>query len=190
MKEHLRVLGIDDSPFRFGNAEALVIGVVMRLPTYVEGVLSAKCAVDGGDATDVLVGMVDRSRFKEQLRLVMIDGVAIGGFNVVDIDEMYEATGIPIATVTRDPPDLVMIRSALEKHFPDHERRFEIIARKPLRPVATEHKPILVSLAGIDMDEAAPLIQKSIVRGAVPEPIRVAHIIASGMTYGESHGKA
>ena len=184
------MLGIDDSPFRFGNKETLVVGVVMRVPNYVEGVLSAKCAVDGGDATEVLTGMVNRSRFKEQLRLVMIDGVAIGGFNVVDIDELHESTGIPIVTVTRDPPDLAKIGKALMKHFPDHERRFEIIARKPLQPVATGHKPLLVSMAGIEMQEAAEIIQKSIVRGVLPERVRVAHIIASGMTFGESRGKA
>jgi hypothetical protein len=42
----------------------------------------------------------------------------------------------------------------------------------------------------MDQESAEVLIEKSRVRGAIPEPLRMAHIIASGMTRGESKGKA
>jgi endonuclease V-like protein UPF0215 family len=103
---------------------------------------------------------------------------------------LYETVGIPVITVTRDPPDLAEMRSALMKHFPDWERRYEVLRRKELFEVATGHKPILVSMAGMSYAQAEEIIRKSMVRGAVPEPLRVAHIIASGLAKGESKGKA
>lgn len=190
MKPQVRVLAVDDAPFRFESEKAMVVGVVMRLPNYLEGVLRSECEVDGDDANQVLERMVQGSRFKRQLKAIMVDGVALGGFNIVDIDALSETVGLPVMTVTRDPPDLSKMRSALRKHFPDWERRYEVLRRRELLEVATGHKPILVSLAGMGYAEAEEIIRKSLVRGAVPEPLRVAHIIASGLAKGESKGKA
>jgi hypothetical protein len=190
LKGQVRILAVDDAPFRFDSEKAIVVGVVVRLPNYLEGVLRAECKVDGEDANQVLEGMIQPSRFRPQLKAVMIDGVALGGFNVVDIDALSERIGLPVLTVTRDPPDLRAMEVALRKHFPDWERRLEVLRRKGLFAVDTGHRPILVSAAGMGREEAADLIMKSMVRGAIPEGLRMAHIIASGLARGESRGKA
>lgn len=190
MKPHVRVLGIDDSPFEFSDKKTLVVGVVMRLPTYVEGVMKTECEVDGEDANQALAEMVCRSRFRENLKLAMVDGIALGGFNVVDISFLYETTGVPFATVTRDPPDMEAIEKALRIHFDDWERRLEVIRRHPVLEFSTDHKPIFVTLAGIEEGEARSLIRGCTIRGALPEPIRVAHLIATAMARGESKGRA
>jgi hypothetical protein len=184
------VLGIDDSPFSFSNSKVAVIGVVMRLPNYVEGIMHSRVTTDGDDGNRVLAKMINSSRYREQLRLVMLDGVAMGGFNVIDIEALSEETGLPITSVTRDPPDFKMMEEALRGHFPDWERRLRIITRAQLFEVGTDHKPLHVAVAGIDEDEAADLIRSSIVRGALPEPIRIAHLIARAVEKGESKGDA
>jgi len=186
----LRVLGIDDSPFQFGDKRALVVGVVMRLPSYLEGVMRTECQVDGTDANVVLDRMIMRSRYRDQLRLVMIDGVALGGFNVVDISLLNRRTGIPFVTVTRDPPDMLAMKEALRDHFDDWESRMSVIMKNPLREVPTDHKPIYVSEVGIDPEMTDELIRGCTVRGALPEPIRIAHLIATAMVMGESRGRA
>lgn len=193
MKPHVRVLGIDDSPFSFSdrkNSRVTVIGVVMRLPNYVEGVMRSRLTIDGEDGNVVLAKMINSSRFKEQVRLVMLDGVAMGGFNVIDIEALNEETGVPVASVTRDPPDLVRMEDALRKHFVDWEHRIQIVTRSPLFEVPTAHKSLQVAVAGIEEVEAADLIRSSIVRGALPEPIRIAHLIARAVERGESKGNA
>lgn len=190
MKAQVRVLAVDDAPFRFESERAMVVGVVMRLPNYLEGVLRSEVTVDGDDANAVLEGMVNGSRFKRQLKVMLIDGVALGGFNVVDIDALFQAVGVPVITVTRDPPDLEEMEAALRKHFPDWGRRLEVLARKELREVDTGHKPVLISVAGMGFADAVEIIRRCLVRGAVPEPLRVAHIIASGLAKGESRGRA
>ena len=125
VKRQVRVLGIDDSPFTFQSKRALVVGVVARLPMYIEGIMRTEVDVDGTDANDAVIEMVRRSRYREQIRLIMFDGVAVGGFNVVDIDHIYRESGIPCATVTRSLPDIERMESALRTYFPDWKERIK-----------------------------------------------------------------
>src|SRR5512139_3936717 len=98
MKQQIRILGIDDSPFGFDDQRATVIGTVVRVPSYLEGVMRSEVAVDGTDATSSLVELVSRSRFKAQVKLIMIDGIALAGFNVLDLDELHASLGLPVLT--------------------------------------------------------------------------------------------
>ena len=56
--------------------------------------------------------------------------------------------------------------------------------------VETKHKPIFVKFEGMDFEAVKRIIELSTVRGALPEAIRVAHLIASGVAVGESYGRA
>jgi len=189
MKDQVRVLGIDDSPFDFGNEKALVVGALVRAPGYLEAVMRTEVEVDGDDSTDRLVEMVQGSRYAEQVALVLVDGIALAGFNVLDVVSFHERTGIPVATVTRDEPDMAGIESALKKHFEDWERRLSLVARLPLRPLDTGHRPLQAAVLGMDWGEFARLVQATTVRGAVPEPIRIAHLVSAAMVKGESRSR-
>jgi endonuclease V-like protein UPF0215 family len=190
LKGQLRVLGIDDAPFRFKEGKVPIVGALVRSPSYLEAVLTAMVTVDGSDSDEVIIEMLSCSRYREQISLVMIDGVALGGFNVVDIRRLNRATGLPFSTITRDRPDMGAIETALQKHFTDWRDRFEVIAALPLHQVATKHSPLHITCAGISIDEVEGLIGQTTVQGAIPEPIRVAHLIATAMVRGESHGHA
>lgn len=190
MKQQIRLLGIDDSPFTFTEKYATVIGVVMRGGNYIECVLRSQISIDGEDATFVCKDMIENTRHKQQLKAMLLDGIALGGFNVVDIEEIYNATDLPVITVTRDKPDFEKIEIALKKNFEDWNARLDLIKKGELHKVKTSHNPIYVKCAGISIGEAKEIIKLSTIRGVVPEPIRVAHLIASGITRGESYGKA
>lgn len=192
MKSQIRVCGIDDAPFEFGKrgSKATVIGTIVRVPSYLEGILRFEVSVDGDDATANIRDALNRSRFCQQLRAVLIDGIALAGFNIVDIEELSASLGIPVITVTRDRPDMSSIQAALKKYFEDAERRIEKLSGLPITEFRTAHNPIFVSYAGIGLEEAKEIIRSTTVRGVIPEPIRMAHIIASGISRGESKGKA
>jgi len=189
LKDEVRVLGVDDSPFTFEDDRSLLLGVVARLPGYVEGVLSAPVNVDGDDATAAIAKMVSQSRFVKQVRCVMLDSPCMAGFNVVDMDALHAETGIPVMSVSRDGPDFVKIEAALRKHFPDWERRLILLKKPGFRTLTLDH-PVHVRAVGMTGPEAEQFIAKSVVRGAIPEPIRLAHLIASGVAKGESRGPA
>jgi endonuclease V-like protein UPF0215 family len=190
MKQQIRILGVDDSPFKFTDKYATIIGVVMRGGSYLECVIKNKVEIDGEDSTSICKSMIDNTRHREQLKAMLLDGIALGGFNVVDIDELFKSTNLPVITVTRDKPDLNNIKEALKKNFIDWEKRFAIIKNGKIHKVSTSHNPIYVKCSGMDINEAKEIIKISTIRGVIPEPIRVAHLIASGIIRGESYGKA
>ena len=190
MKQQIRLLGVDDSPFTFTEKYAAVIGVVMRGGEYLECVLKSQITIDGSDATCICKEMIQNTRHRKQLKAMMLDGIALGGFNVVDIEELYSATNLPVITITRDEPDFEKIKKALQKNFEDWKERLNLMEKGKLYRVKTLHNPIFVKCAGISIEEAKEIIKLSTIRGAIPEPIRVAHLIASGVTRGESYGKA
>lgn len=189
MKQQLRVLGIDDSPFKFKDERALLVGALVRVPNYLEGVLTTDVKVDGDDATDRIIRMLSGSKYLDQVKAVMLDGIAVAGFNVVDLERLSASLKVPVITVTRDSPDVGKMRSALEKHFPDWQARYELISKFELRRLTTEHNPLYACGVGLSWPELEELVRLSTVRGAVPEPLRMAHLIAAGVVRGESYGR-
>jgi len=190
MKPEVRLLGIDDGPFHFTDKKTVIIGVVMRASGYLEGVLKKEITIDGAEATDLVVNMIKHTRHRRQLKAMMLDGVALGGFNIVDIDKVFDLTRLPVITVTRDRPNFDKIKTALQAHFDDWEMRFDLLLRGELFELETSYNPIYVKCAGVSFEEAKEIITLATIRGVIPEPIRVAHIIASGILRGESYGKA
>ncbi|PKK85482.1 MAG: hypothetical protein CVT48_05245 [Thermoplasmata archaeon HGW-Thermoplasmata-1] len=204
MKDGFRVLGIDDGPFRFSReispptgcgesnakntSDVLIAGVVCRVPGYVEMVLSDKVEIDGADASQKIIGLIGRVR-QRPLSAVFLDGLAVGGFNIVDMARIFRETGVPVITVTRDEPDIDAMKKALIGHFADWEKRLLLVTAAELHEVDTGHNPIYVSCTGIGIEEAKEIIAKSIIRGAMPEALRLAHMIAGGIVKGESSGK-
>jgi endonuclease V-like protein UPF0215 family len=190
MKPQGRVLGIDDAPFRWTDETTDVVGVVVRAPAYIEGVLHDVVRVDGDDALEVLSRMILRSRHREGLSLVLLDGIALAGFNVVDIRALHRRIRVPVATITRKEPDLDAMVRVLERKFPDGARRAALVRRDALHAIETGHKPLYATFAGTDLETLRDALARCTVRGVLPEPLRVAHLIATALRKGESHGRA
>lgn len=190
MKPKSRFLGIDDGPFHFGDADVLLVGVAVQAPSYIEAVLTGHAHVDGQDATDRIAAMVSRSRYREGLRMIFLNGIAVGGFNVIDLDALHREIGVPVVTVTRRSPDLDAIRGALQRKFEDWEERWALIERHRIEEVKTRHTPLRVTYVGATRHEVVEALALTTVRGALPEPLRVAHLVAAASVKGESHGRA
>lgn len=190
LKRDIRFLGVDDGPFRRSDKTVRVVGVVTRGSAYVEGVLSGEVGVDGDDATKAILRMVSRSKFRPLLRCVFFNGVAVGGFNVLDLDALHETLEIPVATISRDPPDPQGIRRALQVAFDDWEPRWRRVERYRPRRLRSGGFQVYVSARGATGPEVARFLAASTVRGAFPECLRLAHVIASGISRGESGGQA
>ena len=191
IKPEIRIIGFDDCPFSFGQEETIVIGVVFRGGDYLDGLISTKIKVDGLDATEKLINCVNSSRHEGQARVLMLDGITFGGFNLVDIQKLSEKTSLPVIVIIRHRPNLPLIRKALEK-FPDCKKRLEIIEKAgPVRKLKIENKSAKGALyyqaSGIEKKTAEKLIKLTSTRSIVPEPLRAADLICSGLkaiTYG------
>jgi len=166
------------------------VGTVFRGGTVLDGVLSTQVAVDGIDATEKVVELISSCKFKD-LRVLMLDGLGFGGFNLVDIQRVYRDTGLPVIAIVRKKPDFAEIFAALD-NLGDKPLRVGII-EKAGEPVAVEtrkNKWIFMQHVGVSESDAAELVRLSSTRSLIPEPIRVAHLIAQGIVLGQSRGKA
>jgi endonuclease V-like protein UPF0215 family len=176
----VRVVAVDDGRFVRSDRRAPLAAVVLSLPNYVEAVRLGTVEVDGRDATERIAALVESTGHLADLRAVLLDGVVVGGFNVVDIDRLHLRLAWPIVTVTRRPPDRKRIDAALRKWFPrDHRERARRIRAHPLFRVPTAGRPIYASVVGATRRDAIALVRRATVRGYWPEPLRLAHLVAS-----------
>ena len=83
IKREIRILGIDDSALL--DEKVMIVGVVFRGGDWIDGVLRSDITRDGLDATDVICSMIKESKHYGQLRVLMLDGITYGGFNIIDI---------------------------------------------------------------------------------------------------------
>lgn len=182
MKPGARVLGIDDSAFTKKDDKVLIVGVVWRSGV-VEGVLSTYVKRDGLDSTMKLERMVRKSRFYPQLRMVVMHGATLAGFNIVNIKELSRKLALPVIAVTKRKPHALKVKRAL-RNLSDWEKRWKLMesAGKALKV-----GNVYAQTAGIEEDDARRFLTKF---GGMPEPVRLAHVIGSGIVRGESHGKA
>jgi len=180
-------LAFDDAPFaRSHRGPVLVVGTAFA-HLRLEGVLSLRVLRDGSDATASLGRAIAASKFAGSVKAVLLQGIALAGFNVVDIHALAETLSIPVIVVMRRPPRQEKVRRALLDHTPGGARKWELVQRAgPPEPVAGVH----IQRAGIDLLLAGQLIAALSVDGRIPEPLRVAHLIAGGVTTGESRGRA
>lgn len=181
------VVAFDDAPFaREHRGDVLVVGVAFAGPR-IEGVLATRVRRDGANATARLAETVAASRFAGHAQLVLLQGIALAGFNVVDIHGLHAALGVPVLVVARRPPDLGAIRRALLSRVPGGARKWALIEKAgPMEPVAG----VLVQRAGLSLPEAGGVVASLAVHGKIPEPLRVAHLVAGGVTTGHSRGRA
>ena len=126
----------------------------------------------------------------------MLQGIAVGGFNVVDVHELSAVLRVPVLVVIRHEPDLEAIREALFVDAPRRRPRVRGAARKwrlieqagPAEPLVTGH--LRVQRVGLSPAEARALVEATTLHGHLPEPIRLAHLIAGGVATGRSRGRA
>jgi endonuclease V-like protein UPF0215 family len=173
-------VGVDDGAFDRSDRLAPIAAVVVTLPEHVEAVRTGHVRVDGTDGTRRVLALVRAVGPLDGVRAVLLDGAVVGGFNVLDLDTIHRSLGLPVVAVTRRPPEFRRIRSALAKWFPrTAERRWTLLKAHRLFPVATSGQPILAAAVGCSRVDAAWLVRRSTVRGHWPEPLRLAHLVAS-----------
>ena len=181
------VIGFDVGPFpRERRGDVPVVGCVFSEATFT-GVVSGKVRKDGRNATEVLARLVTTSKWAPQLQLVMLQGIALAGFNVVDLAALRRLAGVPVLVVARRAPDLDAIRDALLTRVSGGARKWALVeAAGPMEPCAG----VFVQRAGVSLDDAADAIRRTALHGRIPEPLRAAHLVAGGVWGGESRGRA
>ena len=179
------IIGFDDAPFDRGRRVAVsVVGAVFA-DLRLDGVLIGTIEKDGNDAARALADLILESKFAGHIRLIMLQGIALGGFNVVDVPSLRQATGLPVLVISRVNPDMSAIQKALLAGIPEGQRKWSIIENLgEMEPV----NGIFIQRAGLSRDEASSVIRRFSINSRIPEPIRVAHLFAGALATGQSRG--
>jgi len=180
------VIGFDDAPFAWEHRGNVRIFGVVCARTRMDGLVSGLVRRDGRNATERMAELLETSQFRKHVRAVLLQGIAVAGFNVVDVRGLSERLGVPVIVVTRRKPRIANVREALFGHTPGAARKWALIER------AGEMEPlenVWVQRVGIERADAAALLRATTLHGNIPEPLRLAHLIAGGSTTGKSRGR-
>ena len=179
----LRIVGVDGGSIpaiRRAKQYALLVAVLFQGST-ISDVRLGRIEVDGRDANRVLNSLLKNLRFD----VVMLSGISFGGFNLVDIHQLSRSTRKPVVVISRERPDNPAVLRALRKHFSDWEERWHIIRNAgrlyEFKPLPQESK-LYFELNGAAPSFAKKAIASAAIISRLPEPIRVAGILARGLS--------
>ena len=190
LKNEIRIIGWDDAPFDKNDKKVSIFGAIFRGGFWMDGLLTARVRVDGNDSTKKIAASINKARHKEQLRITMLDGITVGGFNVVDLERLHKETGMGVIAISRKMPEFSSIKKALD-NIKDGNKKWALI-EKAGAPFGMKigERSIYYQTSGINRKDAEDVIKLSSTRALIPEPLRIAHLIASGVVKGESYGRA
>jgi len=185
-KRIIRVIGFDDAPFiRHAKKPVGVAGVVCG-GTRFEGMVWGEVEADGWNGTDILSELLMEGKFLPQLHLVLLDGICLGGFNVIDLPCLATRLKRPCVAVMRKLPNFDKIKTALQR-LPDPEKRLEIMGRAGK---IYQYPPFYFQVFGAHPATIAQVLERLSDRGNVPEALRIAHLVGSALIKGESGSQA
>jgi uncharacterized protein len=173
------VIGIDDGPFAKQQETAPLVAALLE-GHHLKDVRVSRITVDGLDATARAVKLLR----KWKPAPILLSGVTFAGFNLIDPHILHRTYSVPVIVVIGSRPDNSAVKRALVKHFPDWKRRWEILfSLGPLRKIRTnpDEPPIYYEAIGCTTREAARILQANSYISRMPEPVRVAGLLAHGL---------
>jgi endonuclease V-like protein UPF0215 family len=186
-KSGVRIAAIATGPIGKGRGrrsgkKALLVCVIGTM-NGVEGVLSTSVTIDGSDATGRIIGMVKRSRFREQVRVLAFNGIALAGLNILNVRKLRSELGASVLVVTRHKPRPSLLMKALKA------LRDGTGADAKERDAMLKSQKWSSAMNGFYVQSYIGTAEtKRILKTAV-SLLRLSHLIASGVSRGESKGR-
>lgn len=186
LKRTIRAIGFDDAPFVRRTSEPVAVAGVVCAGTRFEGMVWTQVQPDGWDATDTLSKTLLRSKFLPQVHVVLLDGISLAGFNVIDLPLLAKQIERPCVSIMRRLPRMSAIDYAIRR-LPEAERRLEILSHAGF---IHAYPPFYFQVCGAAPDVTAAALHQLTDRGHVPEALRLAHLITAAVVKGESGRQA
>lgn len=183
LKEGVRYIAIASGPIGKRAATPLV-GIIFR-EGYIEGLLSARIKADGTDSTERIIKMVGRSRFGEQIRILLFNGIALAGLNIINPAELEKRLHSKVVLLNRRKQNAGELVNALN----EFSRATKTDVKERIIIVRESKKLNAVRANGMFLQSSLDESYLKKFAESAFEALRVAHIIARGMSTGESKGR-
>jgi len=176
-KRGIRVLGVAES-FKQGERRSLLAGVVMRGDLVVDGVAFGRTSVGGDDATTAVASLYRRLR-RNDVNLLMVSGAILSLYNIIDVDGLSRRVSLPVICLTYK--ETAGIEASIVHHFPD-KKQLKLAAYRKLGErkrfkLASGHT-VYARTSSITDKEAKTVVDMFTLQGSLPEPVRVAKLLA------------
>ena len=177
-------IGIEDGPFlprRLGGSTAPLVVAQLNGPHLVKA-RAAWISVDGLDATSVASRLLSSLQLRDSP--ILLAGATFAGFNIINPRVLQRKFRTPAIVVIGSRPNNRAVKRALMRHFPDWKRRWRILSSLgPLRQVRAFRNggPIFYEAFGCADDEARRILKEWAYVSRIPEPLRVAGLVARGL---------
>ncbi len=184
----MNVMAVDEGGFYSDTSQdhALLLAVTMDESFEIRDLQVDMIKIDGLDATEKIKQIVCQSRFKPAA--MFLPSACLAGFNIVAVKNLGKI--LPVIVVNPYVPNMRAVEAALRKHFQDSEERVMML-RQAGRPkkYRLHGGSCVVYYAGSVAKEAGHVLRSFTRVGVTPEPLRVARLIARGLTLRYNVGK-
>lgn len=176
-KPGIRALGVAES-FRQGQKRSVIAGVVMRSDLVIDGLAIGRTSVGGDDATAAIASLFRRFK-RNDINLVMVSGAILSLYNMIDVDELSRKTKLPVICLTYKQTS--GIEDSIRRHFPGRAAEkleaYRRLGKRTRLTLASGHR-VFARLSGLEKDETKVILDRFTKQGSLPEPIRVARLLA------------
>ncbi len=183
LKRGSRVAAFATGPIRGANTRKIILVCVVGRDGIIEGVLSDFVSGGGDDATKVIARMVNRSRLKEQISILATNGIALAGLNLIDPEKVETKTGKRLIMITRKRPNQKMMDKAIRTVYGTEEARERLRIIHDKRLSIRKIEDFFVGGLSDPTDIGSGMIGRAV------DTLRIAHLIARGISTGESKGR-
>ena len=179
-KKGLRGLAIAES-FRQNSKKSILSGIVMRRDFVIDGFVFGSATLDGDDATNTILQMYEDLK-RPDISYVLISGLIISLYNIIDIKKIHQSLKIPIIGLTYH--DSEGIEDSIKHHYPDsYKSKIKNYQNLGIRKKITLHtsSEVFVRKEGCTFHDVKYLLNKLTLQGSIPEPLRVAQLLAKSL---------
>jgi uncharacterized protein len=175
-KKGIRVLGIAES-FKKSSKKSTLAGVVMRRDLILDGMIYGFATIEGDDATANIISM-HRSLARDDINCILLDGLVISMYNIIDGERVSGETGLPVIAITFE--DSKGLEDSIRHHFDDWQGKLVQYQKLGSRNQVTlkTGKNLFIRCWGLNQRRALAILDSFTLQGSIPEPIRVAKLAA------------
>ena len=177
-KQGIRGLAIAES-FSQDSKKSVLAGIVMSTDLVIDGFVMGHSTVGGDDATDAILAMYEKLD-RPDVNFLLISGIVISSYNIVDVKRISEKIGLPVIGVTYEESQ--GIEDAIRYHFPDsYESKLAEYSKLGSREKITLHTShnLYIRNEGCTVLCAKQLLDKITLHGSIPEPLRISQLLAN-----------
>jgi len=183
VKNEIRVLAISDIPLEDSSKPLWVVGVVFRGKYWLDGIMRTQIPSERLNATQNLIEMIRASPHYDQIRVIMLSNITLGGRKIIDIEELYEKTLKPIILLMERrllPEDL--LKRQQEKTEKDLvSRALEAVGKSVELSLGERGRWFMLSV-GLSSGIAERIVRRTTRDNCEPEALKVVRLISSAFS--------